>query len=188
MFFQLKKNPILIGLVVIVIVATGVLFFVGKKSPSEVNQIKILSDNVDLQVRDVLYTDVGDSGLKWEIKADTASYMKSEQLAVFDKVTAKIIMQDGMTFVMTGNKGRMNTETKDLDISGDVTVTSNQGEHFTTDVLKYSNAEQRIYTDSQVVMENARMRIRGTGMSLSLKDRNVTLSSKVTARINGNDR
>ena len=188
MIFQLKKKAIIIGTAVMVVLAVGIFFIVGKESPSEGNRIKILSDNVDLQVKDVLYTDVGDSGLKWEIRADTATYMKNEKLAVFDKVAAKVIMKDGMTFVMTGNKGRMNTETKDLDISGDVTIISNQGERFTTDVLKYSNAEQRIYTDSQVVMENAKMRIRGTGMSLSLNDRKVTLTSKVQARVNGNGR
>jgi LPS export ABC transporter protein LptC len=189
MIFQFKKKKaILIGGVFLVMMAAVVFLIMRKENSSEDNRIKILSDNIDLQVRDVLYTDVGDSGLKWEIKADAAKYMKNEKLAIFDKVTIKVIMQDGRTFVMTGNKGRMNTETKNMEIFGDVAIASDKGDRLTTDILKYSNVDQRFYTDSPVIMQNTRMQVRATGMSLSMKDKDVTLLSKVKARINNNDR
>jgi LPS export ABC transporter protein LptC len=165
-----------------------VVFLTLRSEYSNDKRIKILSDNIDLQVKDVLYTDVGDTGLKWEIAADTAKYMKSENLAVFDHVRIKVIMKDGRTFVMTGKNGRMNTETKNMEVSGNVAIVSDRGDRLTTDILKYSGSEKRFFTDSPVVMENSRMRVQGTGMSLSLDRQGVSLLSKVKARINKNDR
>ena len=186
--FMKNKKAIIIGSVVFLVLAAVVFLVLRAEYSSEDNRIKILSDNVDLQVRDVLYTDVADTGMKWEIIADTAKYMKSENLAVFDNLKIKVITQDGKTFVMTGKSGRMNTETKNIEISGHVTIVSDQGDRLTTDILKYSGSEKRFYTDSPVVMENARMQVRGTGMTLSLNDQGVSLLSKVKARIHKNDR
>ena len=45
--------------------------------------MKIMSDQVDLQVRNVRLTDVADSGMKWEIVAETARYQKKENLVIF---------------------------------------------------------------------------------------------------------
>ena len=186
--FMKNKKAIIIGSVVFLVLAAVVFLVLRAEYSSEDNRIKILSDNIDLQVRDVLYTDVADTGLKWEIIADTAKYMKNENLAVFDNLKIKVIMQDGKTFVMTGKSGRMNTETKNIEISGNVTIVSDRGDRLTTDILKYSGSEKRFYTDSPVVMENARMQVRGTGMTLSLNDQGVSLLSKVKARIHKNDR
>jgi LPS export ABC transporter protein LptC len=185
MNFQFVKNKkaVIIGSVFFIVLAAVILLVLRTEYSSEDNRIKILSENVDLQVRDVLYTDVGDSGMKWEIMADTAKYMKNENLAVFDNVRIKVVMPDGKTFAMTGKSGRMNTETKNMEISGNVNIVSDRGDRLTTDILKYSGSEKRFFTDSPVVMENPRMQVRGTGMTLSLKDQDVSLLSKVKARI-----
>ncbi len=186
--FMKNKKAVIIGSALFLVLAAVVFLILRAEYSSEDNRIKILSDNIDLQVRDVLYTDVADTGLKWEIIADAAKYMKNENLAVFDNLKIKVIMQDGKTFVMTGKSGRMNTETKNIEISGNVTIVSDKGDRLTTDILKYSGSEKRFYTDSPVVMENARMQVRGTGMTLSLNDQGVSLLSKVKARIHKNDR
>lgn len=186
MNFPLLKNKkaVIIGSTVFLALAAFVLLALRAEYSSEDNRIKILSENVDLRVKDVLYTDVGDSGIKWEIMADTAKYMKNENLAVFDNVRIKVVMPDGKTFAMTGKSGRMNTETKNMEISGNVAIISDSGDRLTTDILKYSGSEKRFFTDSPVFMENRRMQVRGTGMTLSLNDQDVSLLSKVKARIN----
>jgi len=162
---------------------TAIFLISQRGNPPENKLVNVLSDKIDLQIQDINYTDVGDSGLTWEIKAVTGKFMKNENLAIFDKVAVKVITKDGKTFVMTGNTGQINTETKNIEISGDVSVVSDKGDHLTTDILKYLDAEQRVFTDSPVKLENSRMQVQGTGMTLSIKDQNVTLLSKVKARI-----
>ena len=178
-----KKAAIITVVTVIVVSVVAAIMIMESRESSQGPLLRITSDNVDLQVKDVNYTDVGDSGLKWEIKADSAKYVKSENLAMFDQVRVKLVMEDGRTLVMTGDKAKLHTDTKNIEISGNVKIISDKGDYLTTDVLKYSGSERRIYTEAPVKMENPRMEVRGVGMSFSLEDKDVALLSRVKANI-----
>ena len=180
---KLKKKRVIIAGAVIGVVLLVVAGMVSqwRKIPLT-SPLKILPDNVDLQVKNVLYTQVGDSDTKWEIKADTARYFKKENLVLFDKVTVTLETRNGRTFVLTGDKGQLNTNTKDIGIIGNVEIISDNGDHLTTDRLTYSQGDERFHTNSAIVMENPRMRVEGVGMSLSLKNEELTLFSRVSAQ------
>jgi LPS export ABC transporter protein LptC len=146
---------------------------------------KVMSDKVDLQVRNVRYTEVGDSGMRWEIVADTARYLKKENLALFEKVMVKLVMKDGKTYVMTGDRGKFNTESRDMEIEGNVVIESEDSGRFTTDRLKYREAEKKVETEGPVVMERGGIRVSGVGMIYTLGEKKVSLLSQVNARITG---
>ena len=147
-----------------------------------------MSDPVDLQVRNVRFTEVGDSDMKWEITAESARYQKKEKLAFFDKPAVKLLLKDGRTFIMTGDRGRFNTDSKDMEIEGHVGIVSDNGDRFKTDHLRYLNAEKLIKTEGSVVMENKRIRVSGVGMTLSLEEKKVALLSQVRASYRGERR
>jgi len=178
-----KRAGIITAVIAVIVAAATVILIMESRESSKSPLLRIMSDNVDLQAKNINYTDVGDSGLKWEIKADSAKYVKSENLAMFDKVRVKLVTGDGRAIVMTGDKGKLHTDTKDMEIFGNVEIVSDKGDHLTTDILKYSGSEQRIYTEAAIKMENPRMQVRGVGMSLSLEDKHVALLSSVKANI-----
>jgi len=178
-----KRIVVITGVIILVISVAAIVLVMESRKSSPIPLLNIMSDKVDLQVKNINYTDVGDSGLKWEIKADSAKYIKSENLAMFDRVRVKLLMSDGKTIVMTGDKGTLNTNTKDMEITGNVEVVSDRGDRLTTDILKYSGSERRIYSEVAVTMENARMQVRGMGMSVSLDNNDLALLSRVRADI-----
>jgi LPS export ABC transporter protein LptC len=178
-----NRTKIVVGFILLALIAVFSVIVIEKRKTS-ISQLKILPDKVDLQIKNVRYTDVAESGMKWEINADTARYIKKENIAIFEKVSIKLITEDGKIFLMSGKEGNLKTDTKDMKVSGNVKIISNSGDSFTTDNLNYSNSEKRFYTDSSVVIENPRMKIRGNGMSLSLKDEKLALLSGVKAEIN----
>lgn len=164
-------------------VSAAAVVIIGMRKEPGKELLKIMSDRVDLQVRDVHYTEVGDSGMKWEINADTARYQKKENLAFFDKLTVKLVMKDGKTFVMTGDRGRLNTESRDMEIEGNVGIVSENGDRFTTDRLRYRNSDKVIETDRPVTMENQRFQVNGVGIVVSLEGKTVAILSQVRARL-----
>ena len=185
MKFQ-KKTFILAGLAVALVLLAAVIFFFRESKESEISPEKMLnitSDRTDLEVRNALYREVGNDGSKWEIRAEKAIYWKKKNLAFFDKMEVKLLLSSGKNMVITGETGQMNTDTKDMQINGKVGITSSSGERFKTDYLHYSYADKRLHTEAAVLMETPRMQIKGVGMSLSLKNRDVVLLSKVQARI-----
>jgi LPS export ABC transporter protein LptC len=144
-----------------------------------------MADNVDLQVKNVVYTDVGKSGEKWEIRADAARYARKENLAFFDTVRVKLVTSEGKTFLMTGERAKLQTDSKNIEISGNVEILSDRGDRFRTDTLRYTNADSTVHTDGVVTLWGDQMQIRGTGMTLNLKQGQLSLQSRVKGQIQG---
>lgn len=174
---------------VFIVVALTILFaavvIIGIRREPGKALLNIMSDSIDLQVRNVHYTEVGESGMKWEITADTARYQKRENMAFFDKLTVRLVTKDGKTFVMTGDRGRFNTESRDVEIDGNVGIVSENGDRFRTERLKYRNADKVMETDLPVAMENRSVRVSGVGMIFSLDGQKLTILSQVRASLTG---
>jgi len=180
-----KRKTVLIVAILTVILSVTAILAIGLRRAPEKALLKIMSDRVDLQVKNVRYTEVGDSGMKWEITADTAWYRKKENLALFEKVKVRLVMKDGRVFVMNGDRGRLNTQSRDMEIEGSVGIVSENGDRISTDRLLYRNAGKQIETDRPVVMENRSVRISGVGMILTLDEKKITLLSQVRANSAG---
>ncbi len=178
-----RRRILLIVAVSAAVISAAVVVGIAVHRDAGKSLLKVMSDRIDLQVRNVHYTEVGDSGMKWEIKADAARYQKKENLALFDNLKVKLILKDGQTFVMTGDRGRLNTESRDMQIEGNVGIVSDNGDRFTTDRLRYRNADRIVETERPVAMENGSVRISGVGMVVSLDARTVAILSQVRARV-----
>jgi len=185
---QNKRRAVLIGAMAGVVLTIGVILFVTLRMGPERALLNVMSDRVDLQVRNVRFTEVGDSGMKWEIIADAVRYQKNDNLALFEKVKVRLLMRDGMTFLMEGDHGRLNTESRDMDLEGNVSIVSDKGDRFMTDRLRYRNGEKVIETDRPVVMEYGSVRISGIGMVVSLDGKEMTILSQVKASAMGETR
>jgi len=179
-----KTKTISILLIIFVVITAAVLVIKNNIYDKPKNIIKILPDNVDLQIKDFIYTEVGEANSKWEVKADSAKYVKKENLALFDRVKIKLTTSEGKVFIMTGDKGQMLTDKKDIQIKGNVIIVSDKGDRFSTDYLNFSDAEKKFYTDAPVTIENKKMKIKGKGLTLYINTGELNLSSLVKAKIN----
>jgi LPS export ABC transporter protein LptC len=179
-----KTKKISIILIIFVVVTAAALVIGNNIYDTPKNIVKILPDRVDLQINDFIYTEVGEDNSKWEVKADNAKYIKKEDLALFDRVKIKLKTSEGKIYIMTADKGQMLTDKKDIQIKGNVVIVSDVGDRFSTDYLNFSDAEKKFYTDAPVTIENKRMKIKGTGLTLYIKTGELNISSLVKAKIN----
>jgi len=174
-----RKGKVIAVLVAAVVLIAAAIIVIGVKRTPEKALLKIMSDKVDLQVRNIHYTEVGDTGMKWEVRADAARYQKQDNLAFFDKITVRLVMKDGRNLVITGDRGRIKTDSQDMEIEGNVTIVSEEGDRFSTDRLYYRNAGKVIETDRPVLMENRYARVSGVGMVFPLEENRVSILSQV---------
>ena len=177
----MKKSIVGVSILIVGIICVVLFVMPGKNDKEGI--LKIISDTADLQVKDFHYTEVGDSDVVWEINADKAQYFKKESHASFINVRVKLITSDGKIYFMTGDKGRLNTETKDIEVNGNVVVTSDSNERFESDDIRYVCKDKRIFTDSPVAMENQAIKVKGRGLSILIKDKRLALLSHVRATI-----
>jgi LPS export ABC transporter protein LptC len=180
--FQKKKTRVLAlsVLFLIVVIFMGLIFHSGEKKKKD-PILKIIPDNVDLQIRNFHYTEVGDANWKWEINADTAKYVKKENLAYFDNVKMRIIRADGKMITMTGKSGCFHTDSKNAKISGDVLLVTDTNDRMVTDHLNYSNVDRTVFTDEPVEFKNSQLTIKGKGMTFLIKEEKIKLHERISA-------
>jgi LPS export ABC transporter protein LptC len=169
--------------VVLAIAAWLVLGGIWRSEEKAPAPLKILPDKVDLQAKDVLYTEVGRGDIKYEIRAKTLRYQKKDNTADFEAVNVKLIMPEGKVYTITADRGTYNTEKKDISMAGNVVVRSDEGDRITTDRLFYTDVEKKIHTASPVTMVNKNIEVKGVGLSLLLDKKQLTLLSHVKATI-----
>lgn len=178
-----RKKKIII--ILTLAIALGVVMFAVIRNANEKPKtvLKVLPAEVDLQIKDFVYTEVGEGNSKWEVKAQVAQYNKKQNLAVFEKVQIYLTTAEKKVYQMTGDKGQMFTDKKNIEINGNVVITSDSGDRFTTDYLKYSDNEKKFYTDAPVFMENPQMKLRGKGLIIFMNTGELKLLSSVKAEI-----
>lgn len=184
MFGKISAKKLLVG-GGIFLFAVVVLIYALYTIHGEEDVLKVLSDKVDFQIRDFHYTEVGDPDVTWEINADTATYIREDNVTLFENVLVRLIFSSGDTFVITGENGSLHTDTKDVDIRGNVVASTDQGDRFETASLHYSHndGDGMIHTEDAVIIVRPGITVRGVGMNLSLKTRKATLLSDVKATI-----
>ena len=183
---KLGRKKVIISSIAVVslVILIAVVAIIRTNVNKPKNLLKVLQNSVDLQIKGFVYTEVGEANAKWEVKAQTATYNKKQELAVLEMVQIKLTTSDGKVFLMSADKGQMLTKEKNIEIKGNVVITSADGDRFSTDHLNYSDAEKKFYTDAPVTMENARMKITGKGLTLFMNDGRLNIPSMVKAKIN----
>ncbi|MBN2515308.1 MAG: LPS export ABC transporter periplasmic protein LptC [Deltaproteobacteria bacterium] len=178
----MKRKGII--LVFLIIVVTVFIVYHGLEKKDGEGVLKIISDKADLYVRDFHYTEVGDGESTWVIDADSAQYIRKKNLALLKNVKVKFFTSDGKTFFMTGKEGQLYTDSRNMDLRGNVQIISDSGDRFVTECINYSYSEKKVYTQNPVTLENSQLKITGVGLTIMLTTKTISLLSDVSAFIN----
>jgi len=184
--FEMKwrKKKIIISTALIAVASIiAIVVYVQSNDNKSKNLIKALQESADLKIKGFTYTEVGKAKDKWEVKAETATYDKKQNLAVLERVQIKLTTVDGRIFVMNADKGRIITDKKDIEINGNVVMISDNGYRFYADYLNYNDAEKKIFTEAPVTMENKEMKVTGKGMTLYINKGELNIPSTVKAKL-----
>lgn len=87
---------------------------------------------------------------EWELWADTAASFKNQQKWDLNDVKVILFARDGKQYTIKGEKGVVETETKNLQVLGNVIVESENDYRFTTDEVLYIS-ENRILQGPKTV-------------------------------------
>src|SRR4030042_3275296 len=84
---KLSKRTKIISAAVIafVVLLIVVVAIISNSRAKTKNLLKILPEQVDLEIKGFVYTEVGENNSKWEVKADNATYQRKQNLAIFDR-------------------------------------------------------------------------------------------------------
>jgi LPS export ABC transporter protein LptC len=181
----MKNLKILIGLLIIGSLAgVGFLVFKTMNPPTEkTNPAKELPGSADLKLDRVHYTETHDGVKEYEIEADSALYYKEGDTVILQKVKAKFFGKNQETYLLIGEKGKLDTKGKIIEVFDGVELDSSDGYHLRTRKLTYQSDKREIRTEEPVLMYGSQVRIEGVGLLVELDRQRMTVMRQVTTTL-----
>lgn len=163
-----KIKLILAIFLVAAVSAIGVSVYINSKIHNGLSGTLVKSSTADIRIEKARYVETKNGRKEWELEADSAQYFKDNDLTVFENVKVVFYSQKGVDYTLTGREGRLKNDSKDMDITGDVVVTSTDNYQLKTDSLKYTASIKQISTKDKVFFTGPNITIEGVGFLADL--------------------
>jgi LPS export ABC transporter protein LptC len=171
-------HRILVVVALFVLVVAGILIARGRAVRTEAIGPK--PSAADLSINEVALREESASGAHWELTADQASVFDREGRTVLHKVTVRV-MDGTRVWTIVGDEGDFFKGTRNLELRRNVVLTSADGMRLETSVLRWQEAERRLWTDAPVRIYRDNAVIDGTAMDVRMADESTTVQGRVRA-------
>lgn len=182
----MKKLRYLLGVIILGSLATvaGIAWHTMTPPKEKTQPVTKTASSADLKLDRVRYTETREGMKEWELEASSAQYFKEENTVMLKEIKATFFGKNQETYVLVGEKGKFNTQTKVIEMFGGVNVDSSDGYHFRTQSLKYQADKRELSTPDPVKVEGPQIRVEGIGLIVEvdrqrlhvLREVNTTLS------------
>jgi LPS export ABC transporter protein LptC len=121
----------------------------------------------------------------WELEAKTVRLYQDENISVLEDVKVTYYAKEGRIFYLTGKQGKIYQDSKDVELMGDVVLTSNDGYQLKTQSVSYQHLEKTVSTADPVEIEGEQIRLTGKGMLVDMDAKTFKVLSQVKTQLRG---
>jgi LPS export ABC transporter protein LptC/lipopolysaccharide transport protein LptA len=187
----MKRLRLILGVLAILIV-TGIvvaLFFSSQKLKEAEEKEKETTVSKggppSIEAEKLKYTESEGGKTLYEIESGQAKFFKDESRTEFTDIRVTFFYQDQYEIVVTGKRGVLNTDTKDITISDDVKITAASDYTMTATTLTYNADRHEIFTDDTISVTGPKADFSGKGLSFKMDTEELFIDSDVATTIIG---
>jgi LPS export ABC transporter protein LptC len=115
---------------------------------------------------------------EWNLEAASVNYMAEKNQAIFQDLFITFYLKDKSRVYLTANKGILNIDSNDMEISGNVVI-KNTRYHLKTENLFYRHNRRIIFSKAPVTVTGAAFELAADSMSLNLNTNKTMFEGKV---------
>ncbi len=173
----------------IVLIAGIVLFTLWanfrekKASEAEEKLPKISIEGAEMRLEKIRFVEDKHGQKSWELEAQSVQKYQDQNVLVLQDVKLTFYAKEGRTFLLTAKQGKVYQDSKNVDLEGDVVLTSSDGYQLKTHSLSYRNLEQIASTSDPVEIEGEQLRLTGKGMQVNMEAKTIKILSQVKTQM-----
>jgi LPS export ABC transporter protein LptC len=182
------KIAILISILLIggIVLATLWANFRERKASEAVENLpKISNDGADMRLEKIRFVEDKHGQKTWELEAKSAHKYQDQNMMVLEDVKVTYYAKEGRTFFLTGKQGKVYQDSKNVDLMGDVVLTSSDGYQLKTHSVSYRHLEKMVSTPDPVEIEGEEIRLTGKGMLVNMEAKTFKILSQVKTQLRG---
>jgi LPS export ABC transporter protein LptC len=163
--------------ILISIVSIGLLVLVSlwvnlkEKKASEKGEVppEISTDGADARLEKIQFVEDKHGRKTWELEAKSIQQYQGQNILLLEEVKMTVFTKEGRSFVISGNQGKVYQDSKNMELVGDVVLTSSDGYQLKTRSVSYHHLEKKVTTQDSVEIEGEQIRLVGKGMMVDME-------------------
>ena len=146
---------------------------------------KASTGGADMRLEKVRFMEDKHGQKTWELEAKSVHRYEGQNMMVLEDVKLTFYAKEGRIFYLTSKQGKVYQDSKNVDLTGDVVLTSNDGYSLKTQSASYRDADKIVSTPDPVEIEGEQLRMTGKGMVVNVEAKTFRILSQVKTQLRG---
>jgi len=150
-----------------------------RESRQEAEIPKLADDDSKMHLEKIQFVEDKQGRRTWELEAKSVRQYEDQDLIVLEDVKVTVFTKEGRAFVLSGKQATFHQDSKDMELEGDVLLTSSDGYRLKTRSIAYRHEERKAQTADPVEIEGEEIRVKGNGMVVDIEARTFRILNQV---------
>jgi LPS export ABC transporter protein LptC len=146
---------------------------------------KSSTGDADMRLEKVRFVEDKHGQKTWELEAKSVQQYQEQNIMVLEDVKVTFYAKEGRIFYLTGERGKVYQDSKDVELMGNVVLTSNDGYQLKTQTVSYHHSEKIVSTSDPVEIEGEEIQLTGKGMLVNMDTKTFKVLSQVKTQLRG---
>lgn len=185
--YKILIPVVLVGLAIEILIFSPKLIGIEKESAEKSELIKPAETDGEAEqaMVGIELVELRQGNKEWQLWADKAYTLKESGHLILEKVKVRIFGDSEVTYVVTGDKGEVVVDRKDILISGNVVTETSNGYTIQTDHINYKSQDRTLSCDTDIKMLGPSQKgegpivLTGTGMLTRIAENEIRILKDV---------
>jgi lipopolysaccharide export system protein LptC len=182
-----KKLKIFLLATIFLTLAGVIWIYIGFQQDSTVSEPmpESVEPDTTLSIGKIHHTANRKGKKEWSLEAASANYTGQTRQMVLKDLKVTFFLDDASEMTLTAARGNLNTDSNDIEVSGNVVVI-NRGYRLLTEGLNYAHDRRVLYSTAPVTISGPKAALAADKISLDLNTKIVTLEGSVETTLADN--
>jgi len=144
---------------------------------------KLSTGGADMQLKKIRFVEDKQGQKTWELEAESVDQYQERNIMVLEDVKLTFYAKEGRIVYLTAKQGKVYQDSKDVDLLGDVVLTSSDGYQLKTHSASYRHSEKIVSTPDPVEIDGEQIRLTGKGMLVNVEAKTFKILSQVKTQL-----
>jgi len=180
--YKVKKNKVKFILLALPFIFLCIIIAVFIKHRNTVKKpeqfVSAMPKEVDVSLGEIYHEASKDGKKEWCLKALTGNYAKASRQMILKNLSITFFLKDNSEVTLTADGGILNTNTNDMDVTGNIIV-KNKDYTIFTDKLHYEHNNRIIHAAAPVKIKGEMINFTAQTMTINLNTNKLQLGGDV---------
>ena len=129
----------------------------------------MLTDGADARLEKIRFVEDKEGRKTWELEAKSIQQYQDQNMMLLEEIKVTYFTKEGRSYTISGLKGKIHQDSKNVELVGDVVLTSSDGYRMKTHSISYRHSEKIVTTSDPVEIEGDQIRLVGKGMWVDME-------------------